>query len=111
VHLNILKKKAKSVVSVCEIDHPIEWTNTLPDDFSMDNFLSDEIKNKRSQDFPKRYRLNGAIYFVEIELLKKFSSLIFPDNTYAYVMKEESSVDIDNILDFKFASFLMDFRE
>jgi len=47
------KKKADAVVSVCEMDHSPLWSNTLPDDGNMDNFLRDEVKNSRSQDLKK----------------------------------------------------------
>ena len=66
-----LSEEVKSVVSVCETYHSPLWSNILPDNKSMKNFLSKEIKNLRSQDLPKYYRLNGAIYISEVEYLVK----------------------------------------
>ena len=40
------KKNADAVISVCEMEHPPLWSNTLPQDLSMSNFLRDEIKTK-----------------------------------------------------------------
>ena len=37
----LIKKNAKCIVSVCELEHPIEWTNTLHKNLSMSNFLKD----------------------------------------------------------------------
>ena len=34
------KKSADSVISVCEVDHPSHWINTLPDDGNMQLFFS-----------------------------------------------------------------------
>ncbi|HFP7636465.1 TPA: CMP-N-acetlyneuraminic acid synthetase, partial [Campylobacter coli] len=50
-------KKANSIVSVCECEHSPLWTNVLSSDGSMDNFIKEDIKNLRSQDLPKYYRL------------------------------------------------------
>ena len=56
------EKQADAIVSVCEMDHSPLWSNTLPKDGNMNNFLRDEVLNKRSQDLEKYYRLNGAVY-------------------------------------------------
>ena len=46
----MIKNDANAIYSVCEVDHPPEWSNSLPDDQSFDNFLRPEVLNKRSQD-------------------------------------------------------------
>ena len=97
--IEMLSKKIKAVVSVCETEHSPLWTNTLPKDLSMKNFIRPEIKNKRSQDLPKYYRLNGAIYLSEIDYFIKNNGF-FADNTKAYIMSQVSSIDIDVELDF-----------
>ncbi|MDA9006521.1 acylneuraminate cytidylyltransferase family protein [Litoricola sp.] len=107
----LVEKNASAVVSVCELEHPIEWTNTLPDDLSMDKFLAADFSNKRSQDFSTRYRLNGAIYVIETELLRKQRSFLPTSGCYAYVMDRVSSVDIDCLEDFQYVEFLMNNRE
>ena len=89
------KKSADSVISVCKVDHPLHWTNTLPDDGNMQLFFREDNANKRSQDFDKYYRLNGAIYIVKIGRLLKEESLFLKTNTFAYCMDAYSSVDID----------------
>ena len=89
------KKSADSVISVCEVDHPPHWNNTLPDDGNMQLFFREDNANKRSQDFDIYYRLNGAIYIVKIGRLLKEESLFLKTNTFAYCMDAYSSVDID----------------
>ncbi len=103
----LLKEKgADAVISVCPLEYPIQWCNILPEDLSMVNFLSEDIKNKRSQDFPIYYRLNGAIYIAKTERLLMENTFFLESNIYAYIMNRENSVDIDDLLDFKFAEFL-----
>ena len=83
------------MISVCEVDHPPHWNNTLPDDGNMQLFFRKDNANKRSQDFDIYYRLNGAIYIVKIGRLLKEESLFLKTNTFAYCMDAYSSVDID----------------
>jgi CMP-N,N'-diacetyllegionaminic acid synthase len=101
-----LSEEVKSVVSVCETEHSPLWSNILPDNKSMKNFLSKEFLNLRSQDLPKYYRLNGAIYISEVKYLVKEKGF-FGDQTKAYTMPIERSIDIDDEIDFKFVEFLI----
>lgn len=100
------QKNADAIISVCEMEHSPLWCNTLDKDRVMDNFLSEEIANKRSQDLEKYFRLNGAIYICRTDKLLKQKSFFLKQNTYAYLMNRESSVDIDYEIDLKFANFL-----
>ena len=101
------KKKADAIVSVCEMEHSPLWSNTLQKDGNMNNFLKDEILNKRSQDLDKFYRLNGAIYICKTEKLIENKSFLLKDNIFAYIMNRENSVDIDEEIDFKIAKILI----
>ena len=103
----LIKTKADSIIGVTEIDHPIEWTNKLPDDLSMDNFLSPQFQGIRSQDFPTRYIINGAIYLCRIDRLKEAGSFLLPKNTYAYIMDKSSAIDIDDDLNFQLAELFL----
>jgi len=96
----LLDDKTKAVVSVCETAHSPLWSNTLPKDLSMKDFIKPEIRNMRSQDLPKYYRLNGAIYISESEYLKENYGFL-GKNTKAYIMPQKRSVDIDTIRDIK----------
>ena len=96
-------KNSDAVISVCESEHPPLWCNVLPDDMSMDNFLDESVKNKRSQDLSKQYRINGAIYISSVKKLKKENSFFLSNNCIAYIMKQNVSIDIDTIDDFDFA--------
>lgn len=103
----LLSKKGDAVISVCETDHNPLWSNTLDDSLSMQNFLEDEVLNKRSQDLETHYRLNGAIYICQVNKLLEQKSFFLNKNIYAYKMDRESSIDIDTELDYKIAELLM----
>lgn len=102
----LLVKRADAVISVCETDHPPEWCNPLPDDLSMASFFRPGIRRTRSQDLPRSYRLNGAVYVYNCRRLLVSGSLEMDDNSYAYIMPRERSVDIDSEIDFELAEFL-----
>lgn len=103
----LLLKNADAIISVCEVDHSPLWMNTLPADHSMARFIREEVKNTRSQDLPKNYRLNGAIYICQTRRLLQEKSFFISDNIFAYVMTKEASVDIDDLSDLKLAKFFL----
>lgn len=101
------EKKANSLVSVCECEHSPLWSNTLPSNKSMENFLSSKLLNKRSQDLEKFYRLNGAIYIGNTKKVLKEKTFYLKENIYAYEMDQINSIDIDTKLDFLFAQSIL----
>jgi len=100
-------KCADAVVSVCEMDHSPLWSNTLPENGSMQGFLKNEVLNKRSQDLENYYRLNGAIYICKTDRLLEEESFFLKKNIFSYIMGRKSSVDIDEKIDFKLAELLI----
>jgi CMP-N,N'-diacetyllegionaminic acid synthase len=102
----LFEKNAKSIISVCQMDHPLSWVNTLPLDGCMKDFVTAADRNVNRQDLPLFYRINGAIYLAYVEYLKKNGSFL-GKKTYAQIMPPERSVDIDSKFDFLFAEFLL----
>jgi len=100
-------KNADAVVSVCETDHSPLWSNSLPEDGNMNNFLREGVLNKRSQDLEKYYRINGAIYICGTKKLLKNKGFFLKENIYAYLMDRKSSVDIDEEIDFRMVEVIM----
>lgn len=96
-------KNADALISVCEMDHSPLWSNILPQDGNMSNFLRGEVLNKRSQDLEKYYRINGAIYICKTERLLEEKSFFLKNNIFAYKMDRRSSIDIDEEVDFEIA--------
>jgi len=93
-------KKATAVIGVCEADHSPLWMNTLPEGGSMNGFMREEVRGKRSQDLPTYYRINGSIYAIDTRVLERLRSFFPPDGAMAYIMPPERSIDIDTRLDF-----------
>jgi len=102
----LIDKCANAIISVSEVDYPIEWVGSLPNDFSMGEFYSNNLKGKSGQKYNARYRLNGAIYLCLVEKILSENTFLFSDKAYAYVMSKENSIDIDDEFDYKIAIML-----
>ena len=101
----LFEKRADAIVSVCEMEHHPYWSNVLPEDGCMKDFIKPEAARRR-QELPAFYRLNGAIYLSYCNYLKQEKSF-FGDKTFAYIMPRERSIDIDEELDFIVAEILL----
>lgn len=102
----LFSKKARAIVSVCEAEHHPYWSNTLPRDGRMENFIKPEIMIKNRQELPVFYRLNGAIYLAYCDYVQK-QKTFFGKETFAYIMPRGKSIDIDNEVDFELAEILI----
>jgi CMP-N-acetylneuraminic acid synthetase len=100
-----IKVSAESVVSICLVEHPIQWTYRMNIDYTIESMFED--KDQRSQDYEKNYRLNGAVYIIKASTILERGEIISSKKNYGYLMSQESSVDIDSDIDFQFASFLL----
>lgn len=100
------KQKADAIVSVCEMEHSPLWSNILPHDHSMVDFI-DKKYLTRSQDLPTYYRLNGAIYICRTDRLLNEKTFFIKSNVFAYVMDALNSIDIDNLIDFYTAEAIL----
>ncbi len=102
----IYEEKANyAVVSVCEAEHSPLWCGHLPEDGEFIGFV--DTKNlKQRQAGQKFYRLNGAIYIVNIERFKT-DRYLYQAGSYAYIMNPEKSVDIDTEIDLKLAEVIL----
>ncbi|WP_192455696.1 acylneuraminate cytidylyltransferase family protein [Acinetobacter oleivorans] len=102
-----IAKNAKGVVSVSEAEHSPMWSNTLPENGCMAEFIRPEVQGKRSQDLPKFFRLNGSIYIYETLNLLEQGKIFFNESVYGFETSSETSVDIDTALDFKIAETIL----
>lgn len=98
------EKNAIAVVSVCECEHSPLWCNTLGDDMELNEFINPQNYLQR-QKLKKFYRINGAIYIVGRKEFQK-DQFIYREGSFAYIMSQNRSIDIDNLLDFKIAEVL-----
>jgi CMP-N,N'-diacetyllegionaminic acid synthase len=104
----LIEKDADCVISVCEMEHNPIWSNTLDETKNMNNFLDEKYINRRTQDLPKYYRINGAIYICRVKKLLEENRLLLKNNIFAYEMSQEKSIDIDTNLDFLITKTLLD---
>lgn len=96
-------KKADSVVSCCKLNYSSNWI------FQVDQkglIKKNEQQLKNRQDEELNYLPNGGIFILKNSIIKS-SYNYYSDKTYAYVMPEERSLDIDTENDFRFAEFLV----
>ncbi|MDF2801705.1 MAG: N-acylneuraminate cytidylyltransferase [Anaerocolumna sp.] len=100
----LFEKSANAIVSMCEVDHPIKWAVELIDNQCLDGvFISVPC---RRQEEKITYRLNGAIYLIDIVYYLKYQDF-YKKDCYAYIMEKNKSIDIDDIYDFKYAEVLI----
>ncbi|MFA4991100.1 MAG: acylneuraminate cytidylyltransferase family protein [Candidatus Omnitrophota bacterium] len=92
----LFSKKAGAIVSVYKSGHKPYWSDTLPKNRCMKDFMKGSGFKAGA---PERYTLNGAIYLGYSDYIRRHRGFI-GQKTFAYVMPEERSVDIDNEFDF-----------
>ena len=88
------ERQADTVVSVCHVGQHPYWMKRVTEYGKLADFLSLEQDYTRRQDLPAAYALNGAIYLARREVLLTRQSF-YTGRTYAYVMPEERSLDVD----------------
>ena len=98
-----------AVVSVCETEHSPLWCGHLPDNGEFIDFLQQNSMKQRQAE-GKFYRLNGAIYIVDTKRFRQ-DRFLYQKGSYAFIMKQEHSIDIDTELDFIIAEALIESRQ
>lgn len=89
----------KSLVSVTEVDENPVLMRTINADGTVHNLLNVNSTMRR-QDFPKFYRVDGAIYIQKLD--KDFGlNTSLNDGRLSYIIEERYSVDIDTYLDIR----------
>ncbi len=93
------EKKTDAVVSVCKSSHPVSILKQI----GREGRLADlEVVN------PEKYfyYLNGAVYLVATAIFIK-EKIFIPQNTFAYEMPIERSIDVDTPWDFYLADMIL----
>lgn len=93
------EKKANNVVSVCEVNHPIQWCFPLDETLSLEKFANSPYNSMRRQELQKHYMENGAIYLTSANKILDEAYNLYKDNCIAYIMPKERSIDIDGEID------------
>ena len=87
------------------MDHSPLWSNKIGEDLSLSNFIR-RSNGVRRQELNKFYRINGAIYLHDVKHYLN-NEYYFDDKCFGYIMKKETSIDIDDSLDFKIAEVIL----
>jgi len=93
-----------SCVSICEFT-PHPFLAVIKNNDILKKLFNNKQYSRR-QDFPDVYRINGAIYTVNIQKFLKEPVFVKETNSTYYEMPVERSVDIDTIIDLKFAELM-----
>jgi N-acetylneuraminate synthase/N,N'-diacetyllegionaminate synthase len=91
------EKTGAPVVSVCENEHPVEWSYRLAADGSLIAAVPGDCPQRR-QDCRPSYRLNGAVYVAPPDILRAYRDFVV-EGTRGFVMPAERSIDIDSPAD------------
>lgn len=105
-----IDRKADSVIGLCETPHPINWTRRVDSEGKISDYLKERISHANRQELEVLYIPNGVIFVLNVNLFLAHKIYYF-NNTYAYIMPKERSVDIDDQLDFDLAELILKKRE
>jgi CMP-N,N'-diacetyllegionaminic acid synthase len=100
------EKEADSVISITEAQVPVEWYRKIDHKGVLMDYFSNVSAIKNRQNFNQSYIPNGAIYVFSTERLRE-TRQYYMDKTYPYMMPRDRSADIDELLDFEWAEFLL----
>jgi N-acylneuraminate cytidylyltransferase/CMP-N,N'-diacetyllegionaminic acid synthase len=100
-------KNASSVISYTEENHPISWHKYVNEDLTFSPIFEEEIVNRQQK--RKTYYPNGAIFVFKEDLIRE--KKYYNENSFAYLMSRNNSVDIDTLEDFEYAEFLITKKE
>lgn len=101
----LIKNNCNSLVSVTDACFPPEFMYKIKNK-KLYPILKTKLKSKRTQDMPKTYQINGAVYVVKKKFLMESNSLLSKNPCY-YIMPIERSADIDSIHDFEFCKLFL----
>ena len=95
---------SKSLVAICECSqHPYETVMLCNNKLK---FIPQDQVYKRRQDYPPFYFISGALYIFNCAFIKEHKRLTDENTNYIVTTKEEG-IDIDDIVDLKFAEFIL----
>ena len=98
---------ALTLISIKEAETPITWYMNKDESNHISNAgfgVGNAVTNRQVNN--KYYIPNGAIYILDYDLLKT-KRTYYCDNTIGFEMSAEDSIDIDTLIEFKFAEMLI----
>jgi CMP-N,N'-diacetyllegionaminic acid synthase len=105
------KSDSDCLVSVSMQKHHPYWSLDVDEKGHLSHYFGKEHIFYRRQDMPRTYEQNGAIYISPPENIKKMDRRSMTENTLAFVMDEQSSLNIDDPLDLVLANALFEAKQ
>lgn len=99
-------KGSNSCISVCKTNSSPYKMQTITEEGRLRPFIDSDKAFYPRQHLPKVYEQNGAFYMIKTETLLKTKNL-FTDDTLAYIMDSDNSLDVDRLIDFDIAEVLI----
>ena len=101
-----IEKNASCIKSVYKSNKSPLWYKNLDEEGKLYDYISEMPEYKSLRDITNVFLLNGAIYIFNSDDFL-FNKDKLDHNSYAYVMTQDKSVDIDNEIDFIMAELLL----
>lgn len=102
INLFLKNPQCDSVISMAEAGSNQCWLMKIKGNKFLTPVFGHKYFTQRSQDLPKMYVPNGAIYVSTPEVLKKYKSF-YTNKVLPYIMPRERSIDIDDFDDWAIA--------
>lgn len=99
------RRGVRSVVSVTAVTKSPHWMYSVDGESRMSPILP-TLDAATRQELPEVYVINGAVYVVDVDHLRRSHRFVDPD-TLASLMPAERSVDVDTALDLVVAEALL----
>lgn len=105
----IYEKNADTLLGMKEVDVTRNFIHSLDDKGGLSAFYYaiKDLKSIRRQDQRKEYTMNGCMYIAKWDYFMH-TKLFHSVNSIPYIMPEESSIEIDSMLDYETACHIVD---
>lgn len=106
IQLLLQDDSADSAVSIVQLPHMVHpYKFKLYEEGVLFPWLIDEEQRTAAHEIPKIYIRNCAVYVFRVAHIQK--GITYGQKCLGYVMKPETAVDINDMLDFQFAEYLV----
>ena len=106
----LIASKADSVFGVKKSKVNLDWLFTIGNE-KLEFVAKNDFSRIRAQDLKETYVINGALYVYRTATLLSATQYAMGESCLPLIMDAQSSIDIDEPLDFQIAEFLMNARD
>ncbi len=105
----IIKKNADTLLGMEEVGITRNFIHELDDNDGLSLFYEEikELSSVRRQAQNKEYTMNGCMYIAKWDYFKEYK-LFHSIKSVPYIMPNYKSVEVDSMLDYEFACFLVE---